>query len=70
MSPPVVQQTIAAFRQIMGRDGSNLGKRRIEALADNCKFFRTEMKKLGFIIYGNDCSPVVPMLIFMPGKIA
>lgn len=70
MSPPVVQQTISAFRQIMGLDGTTLGQERIRTLADNCKFFRTEMKKLGFIIYGNDCSPVVPMLIFMPGKIA
>ena len=38
--------------------------------ADNAKFFRTELKKMGFIVYGNDCSPVVPMMLFMPAKIA
>ena len=27
------------------------------------------MKELGFIVYGNDHSPVVPIMIFYPGKI-
>ena len=70
MSPPVCQQAISAFRQIMGLDGTGEGQRRIRTLADNAKFFRDEMKRLGFIIYGNDASPVVPMLIYMPAKIA
>lgn len=70
MSPPVVQQCIASMKQIMGVDGSNLGRRRIQQLAENAKFFRTELKKLGFIVYGNEASPIVPMLLFMPAKIA
>lgn len=70
MSPPVVAQTIAAFKQIMGTDGSTLGKERIHNLADNAKFFRNELKKMGFIVYGNDASPIVPIMLFMPAKIA
>lgn len=70
MSPPVVMQTIEAFKQIMGLDGTTRGIERIRQLADNAKFFRTELKKMGFIVYGNDCSPVVPMMLFMPAKIA
>ena len=36
----------------MGVDGSDLGRRRIRQLAENAKFFRTELKKMGFIVYG------------------
>merc|ERR1719498_146092 len=46
------------------------GQKRIRDLAENSKFFRSELKKMGFIVYGNDASPVVPMLLFMPAKIA
>lgn len=70
MSPPVAQQVIASFEQIMGRDGTTLGQDRIRDLASNAKYFRSELKKLGFIVYGNDASPVVPMMLFMPAKIA
>jgi serine palmitoyltransferase len=70
MSPPVAKQVIASFEQIMGRDGSTRGVERIRTLADNAKYFRTELKKMGFIVYGNDASPVVPMMLFMPAKIA
>jgi serine palmitoyltransferase len=70
MSPPVAKQVIASFEQIMGRDGSTLGIERIRTLADNAKYFRTELKKMGFIVYGNNASPVVPMMLFMPAKIA
>ena len=70
MSPPVVAQTLMALKQIMGLDGTDIGKRRIKSLAENAKFFRTELKKKGFIVYGNDDSPIVPMLLYMPAKIA
>merc|ERR1712146_352247 len=55
---------------IMGLDGTTLGKERIRTLADNAKYFRTELKRMGLIVYGNDASPVVPVPIYMPGKIA
>jgi len=70
MSPPVVKQSIAAFAQIMGRDGTNKGAERIKQLADNSKYFRERLKAMGFIVYGNAASPIVPMLLYMPAKIA
>lgn len=70
MSPPVAMQVVASMKQIIGMDGSSLGKQRIKQLAENAKFFRTELKRMGFLVYGNDSSPVVPMLLFMPAKIA
>eukprot|EP00041_Stephanoeca_diplocostata_P015359 m.292751 g.292751 ORF g.292751 m.292751 type:complete len:538 (+) comp20009_c0_seq2:94-1707(+) len=70
MSPPVVMQVMAALKQIMGLDGTTIGVDRIKQLADNSKFFRTRLKEMGFIVYGNDASPIVPLLLYMPGKIA
>eukprot|EP00049_Salpingoeca_infusionum_P022248 m.5742 g.5742 ORF g.5742 m.5742 type:complete len:508 (+) comp5083_c0_seq1:228-1751(+) len=70
MSPPVAQQTLSAFRQIMGLENGDLGRQRIRRLADNAKFFREHAQAMGFIVYGNNASPVIPMMIFMPAKIA
>eukprot|EP00045_Choanoeca_perplexa_P010864 m.112831 g.112831 ORF g.112831 m.112831 type:complete len:501 (+) comp15421_c0_seq15:179-1681(+) len=70
MSPPVVQQVLTSMRIIMGQDGTNDGTRRIKQLAENARYFRQGIKKLGFIVYGNDASPIVPVLIFLPAKVA
>lgn len=45
------------------------GIRRIRQLAENTRYFRARLKEMGFIIYGNDDSPVVPVLLYMPGKV-
>eukprot|EP00045_Choanoeca_perplexa_P010866 m.112770 g.112770 ORF g.112770 m.112770 type:complete len:111 (+) comp15421_c0_seq2:149-481(+) len=52
MSPPVVQQVLTSMRIIMGQDGTNDGTRRIKQLAENARYFRQGIKKLGFIVYG------------------
>ncbi|XP_031157628.1 serine palmitoyltransferase 3 isoform X1 [Sander lucioperca] len=69
MSPPVTEQIIRAMKCIMGKDGSTEGIRRIHKLAENTRYFRARLKEMGFIIYGNDDSPVVPILLYMPGKV-
>ena len=45
------------------------GRRRIHVLARNSRFFSTELKKMGFIVYGDVESPVIPLLLFHPAKI-
>lgn len=70
MSPPVAMQCIKALEQIMGIDGSGAGVRRIRQLADNTYYFRDKLIKMGFIVYGNMASPVVPVMLYMPSKIA
>ncbi|XP_078351142.1 serine palmitoyltransferase 2-like isoform X2 [Oculina patagonica] len=70
MSPPVVMQIISSMKIIMGEDGTDKGKKKLIALAENCKYFRQRLKEMGFIVYGHDASPVVPLLIFMLGKLA
>jgi len=70
MAPPVAQQIISSMRVIMGLDGTSEGERRVGQLAWNCRYFRRRLHAMGFIIYGNMDSPVVPLLLFCPGKIA
>ncbi|XP_043992567.1 serine palmitoyltransferase 3 [Gambusia affinis] len=69
MSPAITEQVIRAMKCIMGKDGTTEGIRRIRQLAENTKYFRAKLKDMGFIIYGDDDSPVVPVLLYMPGKV-
>lgn len=69
ITPPIAQQIITSMSEILGEDGSQDGKRRLHQIAENCTYFRRELKKLGFIVYGHDDSPVIPLLLFNPAKI-
>jgi serine palmitoyltransferase len=51
------------------RDGSE-GRMRLRRLAFNSRYLWRGLSKLGFIIYGHAGSPVVPLLVFNPGKLA
>ena len=66
MAAPVAQQIISVIHSIQSEDG----KRRIKTLARNTRYFRRRLQQLGFIIYGDDDSPVVPLMIYFPGKIS
>ncbi|RWS30972.1 serine palmitoyltransferase-like protein [Leptotrombidium deliense] len=68
MAAPVAQQIISVFEVLM-ESGYGEGKKRIDRLARNTVYFRQKLKQLGFIVYGNDHSPVVPMMIYFPSKI-
>lgn len=50
-------------------DGSE-GKERLRRLAFNARYLSSGLRKLGFIVYGHRDSPIVPLLIFHPGKMA
>lgn len=45
-----------------------IGRRRLEQLAKNTRYFRRRLKELGVVLYGNDDSPVVPLMLFVPAK--
>ncbi|XP_055880995.1 serine palmitoyltransferase 2-like isoform X1 [Biomphalaria glabrata] len=70
MSPPVAQQVISVMKVIMGKDGTNQGMKHIRQLAWNTRYFRKRLQDRGYIIYGNKDSPVVPLLLYMPSKVA
>eukprot|EP00056_Hartaetosiga_gracilis_P003050 m.59212 g.59212 ORF g.59212 m.59212 type:complete len:152 (+) comp11313_c0_seq3:268-723(+) len=44
------------------------GVRRVKSLARNSSYFRQLAQKMGFIVYGNNASPIVPVLVFHPAK--
>lgn len=43
---------------------------RINALRENGNFFRQRLKEMGFRIIGSEDSPVIPLMLFHPAKIA
>jgi len=45
-----------------------IGKKRLDQLLRNTRYFRQKLRQLGLIVYGNDDSPVVPVILFMPAK--
>ena len=50
------------------RDGTE-GRSRLRRLSFNARYFARALKKLGFITYGHPSSPVIPLLVFNPGKL-
>lgn len=69
MSPPVAAQIITVLKILMGLDGTNEGQKRIEALARNTRYFRKRIAQMGLIAYGNEDSPVIPILVYLFSKI-
>jgi serine palmitoyltransferase len=70
MSPIICQQVITAFRVIMGQDGTDSGTRKLTSLRENCNFFRRELKRIGLVVLGDDDSPIIPVMVYVPSKIA
>ena len=40
------------------------GEERLQRLAFSSRYLRLGLKRLGFIIYGHDDSPIVPLLLY------
>eukprot|EP00899_Mesostigma_viride_P014635 jgi/Mesvir1/23172/Mv22644-RA.2 len=69
MSPPAVQQALSALTVIMGEDGTDRGVKKIAALHDNSNWFRSQLRKIGCEVLGDRDSPVMPVMLYHPGKI-
>jgi serine palmitoyltransferase len=70
MSPVVCQQVLTAFKVISGDDGTNVGQRKLTSLIANSNYFRRRMIEIGMHVYGNYDSPIIPVLIYFPSKVA
>ncbi len=70
MPSSICQQVITSMSIIMGEDATNEGATRLAAIHENSLYFMRRLREMGFIVYGDEGSPIVPMLIFQPGKIA
>jgi len=68
-APAVAQQILASMKIIMGEDGTSDGVKRVSRLKRNSRYFRQKLMQMGFIVYGNKDSPVVPVALYSPSKI-
>lgn len=55
---------------IMGEDGTNIGKQKLNALRDNSNYFRMRLTDMGLHVLGNYDSPIMPVMLYNPTKIA
>ncbi|PGH14457.1 hypothetical protein AJ80_05902 [Polytolypa hystricis UAMH7299] len=67
-TPPILAQISTSLRIISGELVPGQGEERLQRLAFNSRYLRLGLKRLGFIVYGNDDSPIIPLLLFNPAK--
>ncbi|GMI40448.1 hypothetical protein TrCOL_g97 [Triparma columacea] len=70
LSPIVCQQILTSFRVIMGVDGTDIGARKLRALRDNSNYMRMRLTDMGLHVLGNYDSPIMPVMLYNPTKIA
>lgn len=68
MSAPIAQQIISTLRILMCHTSDNTGLKRIKQLEWNTHYFRERLIQMGFIVYGERDSPVVPLMLYLPAK--
>ena len=67
-SPAVLAQISSALRIIAGEIVLGQGEERLQRLAFNSRYVRLGLKRLGFIVFGHDDSPIIPVLLYNPAK--
>ncbi|OKL55818.1 Serine palmitoyltransferase 2 [Talaromyces atroroseus] len=67
-TPPILTQIMTSLRLINGDILPGQGEERLQRLAFNSRYLRLGLKRLGFIVYGHDDSPIIPVLLFNPAK--
>lgn len=68
MPAPVLTQIKTSMKIIMGDINPGEGKERLQRIAFNSRYLRLGLQRLGFIVYGNADSPVIPLLLYCPSK--
>lgn len=67
-APAVLAQIASSLRCIAGEIVPGQGEERLQRLAFNSRYLRLGLKRLGFIVYGHDDSPIIPVLLYNPAK--
>ncbi|KAL7710692.1 Serine palmitoyltransferase [Lotmaria passim] len=70
LAPPCAQQVLSVLHVLLGKDGTDLGQKRIRQLKENSTFFRRGLMDLGLVVLGDDNSPVVPVMCYNLGKLS
>lgn len=69
-APPVLAQILSSLRIITGELAPGQGAERLQRIAFNSRYLRLGLKRLGFIVYGHDDSPIIPLMLYHPAKIS
>ncbi|KAK3399151.1 serine palmitoyltransferase 2 [Sordaria brevicollis] len=69
-APAVLMQILASLKIIEGELVPGQGEERLQRIAFNSRYLRLGLKRLGFIVYGHDDSPIIPVMLYNPGKIS
>ena len=69
MSAPAIEQALAALDLICGTDGSDRGARKLLTLRANANYVRWHLNAMGFNVLGDWDSPVMPVMLYLPGAI-
>ena len=67
-APLLLSQIAASLRIINGELVPGQGEERLQRLAFNSRYLRLGLKRLGFIVYGCDDSPIIPIMLYHPAK--
>ena len=67
-APPILKQITTSLRIITGELMPGEGKERLQRLGFNSRYLRIGLKRLGYIVYGHDDSPIIPVLLYNPAK--
>lgn len=54
----------------MGRDGTDIGKKKLQTLRDNSNYTRMRLEEMGLVVLGHYDSPIIPVMLYNPPKIA
>eukprot|EP00866_Antonospora_locustae_P000006 jgi/Antlo1/6/2026 len=65
LSPVVAKQVLVALRYVKSEEGRKLPA----ALRENSIYMRKRLLSMGYTVYGAWDSPVIPLMIFSPGKV-
>jgi len=68
MSLPCARQIQLTLGAIMDKDPNGPGRKRLDQLHWNTHYFRRRLTEEGFVLIGDNDSPVVPLLICQPCK--
>jgi len=69
LSPVCVKQILGTFKIIMGKDGTDIGKQKIQRLHDNSNWLREKLIENGLFVLGAKDSAIIPVIIGHPAKI-
>ncbi|KAK3938357.1 serine palmitoyltransferase 2 [Diplogelasinospora grovesii] len=69
-APAVLMQILSSLKIITGELIPGQGEERLQRITFNSRYIRLGLKRLGFIVYGHDDSPIIPLMLYHPAKIA